>query len=72
MSRYIHYRCHEVFLLFSTRLYEKGDNFNFDIINFPHLDSNIPTASAYGVYISRSSLQFVCSMYNIIFNKEIG
>ena len=36
----------------STRLYDNRDNFNFDIINFTLLDSNIPKASAYGVHIS--------------------
>ena len=37
----------------STRIYDKRDDFNFDIINFPHLDSNIPSSPAYGVYISQ-------------------
>ena len=37
----------------STRLYDKRDDFNFTIINFPHLDSNIPLSPAYGVYISQ-------------------
>ena len=29
------------------------DNFNFHIVNFPHLDSNIPTKPAYGTYASQ-------------------
>ena len=37
----------------SRRLYDKRDNFNFDIVNYPYLDSNIPAGPAYGVYISR-------------------
>ena len=37
----------------STRIYDKRDDFNFEIINFPHLSSNIPTSPAYGVYISQ-------------------
>ena len=36
-----------------TRLYDKRDDFNFPIINFPFLCSNIPAAPAYGVYISQ-------------------
>ena len=32
----------------STRIYDKRDDFNFEIINFPNLSSNIPT-SPYGV-----------------------
>ena len=37
----------------STKIYDKRDDFNFDIVNFPNLDSNIPTSPAYGVYISQ-------------------
>jgi hypothetical protein len=32
-----------------TKLYDKRDDFNFPIVNFPF--SNIPAAPAYGVYI---------------------
>ena len=35
-----------------TRLYDKND-FNFRIVNFPVLSSNIPSAPAYGVYVSQ-------------------
>ena len=37
----------------SYKLYDKRDDYNFDIVNFPYLDSNIPTGPAYGVYISQ-------------------
>ena len=49
----------EIYLKFDTngqlyiRLYDKRDDFNFSIINFPHFDSNIPNAPTYGVYISK-------------------
>jgi hypothetical protein len=36
----------------STKLYDKRDAFNFKIINFPNMCSNIPASPAYGVYIS--------------------
>ena len=36
-----------------TKLYDKRDDFNFPIVNFPFLCSNIPAAPAYGVYISQ-------------------
>ena len=36
----------------TTRLYDKRDDFNFPIISFPFLSSNIPSVPAYGVYIS--------------------
>ena len=35
------------------KLYDKRDDYEFDIINFPFLDSNIPAGPAYGVYISQ-------------------
>ena len=36
-----------------TKLYDKRDYFNFSIVNFPFICSNIPTPPAYGVYISQ-------------------
>jgi hypothetical protein len=33
-------------------LYDKRDDFNFAIVNFPFLSSNKPLSPAYGVYIS--------------------
>ena len=35
-----------------TKLYDKRYDFNFPIVNFPFICSNIPAAPAYGVYIS--------------------
>ena len=38
-----------------TKLYDKRDDFNFPIVNFPFICSNIPSAPVYGVqYISLS------------------
>jgi hypothetical protein len=37
----------------STTIYDKRDDFNFKIINFPNTCSNIPASPAYGVYISQ-------------------
>ena len=33
-----------------TSLYDKRDDFNFHITNFPFLSSNIPSSPAYGVF----------------------
>jgi hypothetical protein len=33
-----------------TKLYDKRDDFNFPIVNFPLICINIPVAPAYGVY----------------------
>ena len=34
-------------------IYDKRDDFNFHITNFPFLSSNIPSSPAYGVFISQ-------------------
>jgi len=36
-----------------TKLFDKRDGFNFPIVNFPFICSNIPVAPTYGVYISQ-------------------
>jgi hypothetical protein len=36
-----------------TKLYDKRDNFNFPIVNFPFMCSNIPAATAYVGYFSQ-------------------
>ena len=35
---------------YSTEVCDKRDDFNFKIVNFPFLCSNIPSGPAYGVY----------------------
>ena len=35
----------------STIIYDKRENFNFDIVNFPFLDGDVPRRPSYGVYI---------------------
>ena len=36
-----------------TKIYDKRDDFNFDIVNFPFLDGDVPRSASYGVYISK-------------------
>jgi hypothetical protein len=36
-----------------TRIYDKRDDFNFDIVNYPQLDGDVPRTTSYGVYISQ-------------------
>jgi hypothetical protein len=36
-----------------TKLYDKRDDFNCPIVNFPFICSNIPETPAYGVYLSQ-------------------
>ena len=37
----------------SSKIYNKRDDFNFRIVNFPFLDGDIPRATSYGVCISQ-------------------
>ena len=38
---------------FYVSIYDKRDDFAFRIVNFPLMDSNIPSKPAYGVYLSQ-------------------
>ena len=50
---------------YSTEVYEKRDDFNFKIVNFPFLCCNIPSGPAYGVYISQLvRIGRICSDYS--------
>ena len=40
----------------SSKIYDKRDDFNFEIVNFPFLDGDVPRSPFYGVYIS----QLIC------------
>ena len=39
----------------STKRYDKRDDFNFDIVNFPFLDGDVPQRPSYGAYILSST-----------------
>ena len=51
----------------SSKIYDKRDDFDFDIVNFPFLDGNAPRRPSYGVYISQL-IRFarVCSHVNTL------
>ena len=45
-----------------TKSYDKLDDFDFDIVNFPSLDDDVPRSTSYGVfcfstYLISSSVQ---------------
>ena len=40
----------------SSKIYDKRDDFNFEIVNFPFLDEDVPRSPSYGVYIP----QLIC------------
>ena len=37
----------------SSKIYDKRDDFHFDIVNFPLLDGDVRRRLSYGVYISQ-------------------
>ena len=37
----------------SSKIYDKRDDFDFDIVNFPFLDGDVPRRASYGVFISQ-------------------
>ena len=37
----------------SSKIYDKRNDFDFDIVNFPFLDGDFPRSTSYGVYISQ-------------------
>ena len=37
--------------IISTKINDKWDDFNFQIVNFPFLDRDVPRSRSYGVYI---------------------
>ena len=49
----------------SSKIYDKRDDFNLEIVNFPFLDGDFPRSPSYGVYISQL-IRFagVCSNLN--------
>ena len=36
----------------TSKVYDKRDDFDFDIVDLPFVDGDIPRDSSYGVYIS--------------------
>ena len=39
--------------IISTKIYNKRDDFDFEIVNFPFLDGDVPRSTSNGVYISQ-------------------
>ena len=39
--------------IISSKIYDKWDDFNFEIVNFPSLDGDVPRPPSFGVYISQ-------------------
>ena len=46
----------------SFKVYDKQGDFNFEIVNFPFLDEDVPRPNSYGVYIS----QLICLLEYVL------
>ena len=56
----------------SSKIYDKPDDFNFEIVNFPFFDGDVPRSPSYGVYISQL-IRFarVCSNVKDFNNRNL-
>ena len=56
----------------SFNIYDKRDDFNFETVNFPFLDGDVPRSPSYGVYISQL-IRFarVCSNVDDFNNRNL-
>ena len=54
----------------STKIYDKHDDFDFEIVNFPFLDGDVPRSTSYGVYISQLIRFARASSYVTDFNTR--
>ena len=54
----------------STKIYDKRDNFDFEIVNFPFLDGNVPRGTSYGDYISQLFRFAIASSHVADFNTR--
>ena len=54
----------------SSKIYDKRDDFDFDIVNFPFLDGDVPRSTSYGVYISQLIRFATVSSHVVDFNAR--
>ena len=56
---------------FVNEVYDKRDNFNFNIVNYVFMRSNIPARPTYGVYISQLiRINRICDRYNTFIKRH--
>ena len=58
---------------FCTNIYDKRDTFSFSIVNFTHMDSNIPSKPAYEVVISQlvRYLRICCNCQDFAYRSKL-
>ena len=54
----------------SSKIYDKRDDFDFDIVSFPFIDGDVPRRTYYGVYISQFIRFFQVSSHLDDFNTR--
>ena len=54
----------------STKIYDKRDDFDFEIVNIPFLNGDVSRSTSYGVYISQLILFARASSYDADFNTR--
>ena len=54
----------------STKIYDKRDDFDFEMVNFSFLDGDVPRSTSYGVYISQFIRFARASSYVTDFNTR--
>ena len=54
----------------SAKIYDKCDDFDFEILNFPFLDGDAPRSTSNGVYISQRIPFARASSYSTDFNTQ--
>ena len=56
----------------TTTVYDKRDSFNFCIVNFPFMSSNIPAGPSYDVYISQLvRIRRICGTYDEFIKRNM-
>ena len=56
----------------SSKIYDKRDDFNFEIVNLTFLDGDVPRSPSYGVYISQLfRFARVCSNVDDFNNRNL-
>ena len=55
----------------STKIYDKRDDFDFETVNFPFLDGDVPRSTFHGVYIFQLIRFARASSYVADFNTRI-
>ena len=50
--------------IISSKIYDKRDDFNFEIVKFPLLGGDVPRSPSYGVYISQL-IRFARVCFNV-------